>query len=153
MREEISELLDGAVGALLEARQLDNEKRKKDGVLPGGDGGWVFASLSRDQKSVQPIAEPKEYRRDPETKKKISILPGLHTLRRTYLSVATEAGVSEIDRHVLANHAFGRQNVNATYIEQAFDHLAACQARIEAALWARLKPDPKARRHKRLRAV
>ena len=113
---------------------LVTEKREKDGVLPGGDDGWVFASLARNQKEVQPIAEPKEYRRDPETKKKVSILPGLHTLRRTYLSVATEAGVSEIDRHVLVNHAFGRQNVNATYIEQAFDHLAQCQTKIERAL-------------------
>lgn len=107
----------------------------------GGDHGHVFPVLSRGVPfRVHPVTEPKEYRRDAETGKRVSILPGLHTLRRTYLSVAVEAGVSELDCHVLANHAYGRQNVNATYIEQAFDHLAACQAKIEAALWARLEP-------------
>ncbi|MCX5746735.1 MAG: integrase family protein [Proteobacteria bacterium] len=106
----------------------------------GGDGGWIFPSISRDGERVQPLAEPKEYRTDPATKKKVAILPGLHTLRRTYLSVAAEAGIGEIDRHVLANHAFGRQDVNSTYIAQAFPHLAECQAKIEAALWSRLTP-------------
>jgi integrase len=108
----------------------------------GGDHGWVFPSLSRDAPfTVQPVAEPKEYKLDPETKRKVSHLPGLHTLRRTYLSVAAEAGVSDLDRHVLANHAYGRQSVNATYIEQAFEHLAGEQAKIEAALWKRLEPN------------
>jgi len=106
----------------------------------GGDAGWVFPSMSRDGERVQPVAEPKEYRRDPTTKKKISILPGLHTLRRTYLSVAAEAHVSELDRSVLANHAFGTRTVNQTYIAQALEHLAECQSKIEAALWSRIKP-------------
>lgn len=119
----------------------------------GGDGGWVFASLSRDQEHVQPVAEPKEYRLDEETGKKVAILPGLHTLRRTYLSVAAEAGVSELDRSVLANHAFGRQSVNQTYIEQAFDHLAGEQKKIETALWARLKGQVKRGKGRHLKAV
>ena len=105
----------------------------------GGDAGWVFPSMSRDGERVQPVAEPKEYRRDPTTKKKISILPGLHTLRRTYLSVAAEAHVSELDRSVLANHAYGNQTVNQTYISQSLEHLAECQAKIETALWSRIK--------------
>lgn len=106
----------------------------------GGDAGYAFPCVSRAAPfHVKPLSEPKEFRFD-AAGKRVSHLPGLHTLRRTYLSVATEAGVSEIDRHVLANHAYGRQNVNETYIEQAFDHLAACQAKIERALWARLKP-------------
>ncbi len=133
----------------------ERKRGNKDKMGPWkGDGGWVFPSLSRDQKHVQPIAESKEYRQKGRRGPKEQILPGLHTLRRTYLSVAAEAGVSELDRHVLANHAFGRQTVNATYIEQAFDHLAECQGKIEAALWARLKPDPKAKRGTRhLRSV
>src|SRR5690606_13038361 len=62
----------------------------------GGDHGYVFPSLSRSAPfQVQPIAEPKEYRAD-EAGKRVSYLPGLHTLRRTYLSVATEAGVTEL---------------------------------------------------------
>lgn len=127
-----------------------------DMKIHGGDHGWVFPSLSRGAPFVvQPLAEPKEYRQVGGRKGvKVAHLPGPHVLRRTYLSVATEAGVSELDRHVLANHAYGRQSVNATYIEQAFDHLAACQAKIEAALWSRLKPDPKAKPGRaKLRAV
>ena len=109
----------------------------------GGDDGWVFPSLTRSAPfEVQPLAEPKEYRQD-AAGKRVAHLPGLHTLRRTYLSVATEAGVSALDSHVLANHTFGRQNVNESYIRQAFGHLAECQARIEKALWARLKPTKK----------
>lgn len=129
--------LPPSVLAMLKARRAEN----RDLFGPyGGDGGWIFPSLSRSGNIVQPVAEPKEYRTDPETQKRVSYLPGLHTLRRTYLSVAAESGVSELDRHALANHAYGRQNVNATYIAQAFGHLAACQAKIEAALWARLTP-------------
>lgn len=107
-----------------------------------GDHGWVFPSLSRAAPfSVQPLAEPKEYRQSrTETGRKEKIMPGLHTLRRTYLSIATEAGIGELDRHVLANHAFGRQSVNESYIAQSFTHLAECQARIERAIWARLAP-------------
>jgi hypothetical protein len=41
-------------------------------------------------------------------------------LRRTYESVAHEVGISELDQHVLTNHAFASHNVNATYIAQAF---------------------------------
>lgn len=109
----------------------------------GGDAGYAFPCVSRSAPfHVKPLSEPKEFRFD-DVGKRVSHLPGLHTLRRTYLSVATEAGVTELDRHVLANHAYGRQNVNATYIEQHFDHLAGEQAKIEAALWARLNPAKK----------
>ena len=90
----------------------------------GGDAGWVFPSLSRSKPfRVQPIAETKERRVNESTGERENYMPGLHTLRRTFLSVAVEAGVGELDRHVLANHAFGRQSVNATYIAQAFPHL------------------------------
>jgi hypothetical protein len=55
---------------------------------------------------------------------------------------------------VLANHAFGRRSVNATYIRQAFEHLAQCQTTIEAALWQRIRGELKRTRRKpRLRAV
>lgn len=112
----------------------------------GGDGGWCFPSLSRAAPFVvQPIAEAKEYRRDPISGGKVKQLPGLHVCRRTYLSVATEAGIGELDRHVLANHAYGRQSVNATYIEQAWEHLAKCQTKIEAALLERLGVSPRGR--------
>jgi hypothetical protein len=59
-------------------------------------------------------------------------------LRRTYESVAHEIGISELDQHVLTNHAFASHNV-ATYFAQALPHLANCQAKIEAALWKRMR--------------
>src|SRR5690606_14699884 len=113
--------LPASVVEMLRARQAGN----RDIFGPfGGDHGWVFPSLTRSAPfEVQPLAEPKEYRFD-EAGKRVAFLPGLHTLRRTYLSVATEAGVSELDRSVLANHSYGRQSVNQTYIRQAFEHLA-----------------------------
>jgi integrase len=119
----------------------------------GGDHGWVFPSLTRAAPfEVQPLAEPKEYRFD-DAGKRVAHLPGLHTLRRTYLSVATEAGVTELDRSVLANHSYGRQSVNQTYIAQAFEHLAGAQAKIEAALWERLEPAAAKKRSARRRAA
>ncbi len=53
--------------------------------------------------------------------------------------------------HDRANHAYGRKSVNSTYIAQAFDHLAECQAKIEAALWARITAGEK--RRGKLKAV
>ena len=116
----------------------------------GGDHGWVFASLTREAPfEVQPIAEPKEYRLDDRTGKKVALLPGLHTLRRTWLSTANDVGVSELDRSVLANHTYGTRSVNETYIKQSFDRLAGEQAKIEAELWKHLKP----KRRGKLRAA
>lgn len=137
---------------MLRARQAGNRDLFTG---KGGDQGWVFPSWSRDGKRVQPVQESKE-RRENEDGEREQILPGMHVSRRTYLSVAAEAGISDLDRHVLANHSYGRQSVNATYIRQAFDHLAECQARVEAALWARIRPEPATggkRRRAHLRAV
>jgi integrase len=120
------------------------KRRQKENAIEfdhfGGDAGWVFPSLSRSKPfRVQPIAETKERRVNESTGERESYMPGLHNLRRTFLSVAAEAGVSELDRHVLANHAFGRQSVNATYVAQAFAHLLECQSKIDAALWKRIR--------------
>ena len=46
---------------ILERRQDENAADPY--FLPhGGDGGWVFPSVSRDGKSVIALAEPKEYK-------------------------------------------------------------------------------------------
>lgn len=106
----------------------------------GGDAGYVFPSLTRAKPfRVQPIAEAKERRLNRVTGERERYLTGPHVSRRTFLSVAAEAGISELDRSVLANHAFGSQSVNQTYIEQHFGHLLECQARIDAALLARTR--------------
>lgn len=123
---------------MLRARQRHN----RDVFRPyGGDAGYVFPSLTRAAPyEVIPIAEAKEYRQTGGRKgPKERYLPGLHTLRRTYLSVAAECGISELDRSTLVNHSYGRQSVNETYIRQHFDHLADCQRTIERALWARIE--------------
>lgn len=105
----------------------------------GGDAGWVFPSLTRAKPyRVQPVAEARESRRNRETGRRENYLRGPHVSRRTYMSVAKEAGISELDRSVLANHAFGSQSVNQTYIEQHFGHLLDCQATIDAALLVRM---------------
>jgi integrase len=129
----------------LKERQRQNETLFAD---HGGDHGWAFPALSRfrdeETGAVQVIAmrESKEYREVIDAKGKSHrerLIVGNHTSRRTFLSVATEIGIGELDRHALANHAFGRQSVNATYIAQAFGHLADCQRRIEEAIWKKIE--------------
>lgn len=119
------------------------KRRRRENAIEfapyGGDAGYVFPSLTRAKPyRVQPIAEAKERRKNPATGRREKYLSGPHTSRRTYLSVAAEEKISELDRSVLANHAFGSQSVNQTYIEQHFDHLLECQTRIERGLLARL---------------
>lgn len=119
-------------------------RRKRENAIEfeahGGDRGWCFPTLTRSRPfRVIPLSEPKERRVNPATGEREKILPGPHVSRRTFLSVAAEAGISELDRSTLANHAFGRQSVNTTYIEQHFGHLAECQGRIDAALWSRIE--------------
>jgi hypothetical protein len=107
-------------------------------VLPAGDGGFAFPTLNA-AGEVGPISDLRQQIHD-GTKHARFPAEDVHTLRRTYESVAHEVGISELDQHVLTNHAFASHNVNATYIAQALPHLAQCQATIEAALWKRIKP-------------
>lgn len=121
----------------------------------GGDHGWVFPSLSDDE-DVIAVPECKERRYDtvapPWTKagptrgkykptgKRVLYLPGFHTLRRTFLSVAHECGVTKLDQHLLSNHAFGGRDVHDDYVRQAFPHLRQLVDKIDTALWLRLRP-------------
>ncbi len=113
-----------------------------------GDGGWVFPAVDSDGE-VGPIGDLRQQVHvtitdGDEQVTRHSRLPAedVHALRRTYETVGHECGVSEIDLHVLTNHAFASHNVNATYIVQHMTHLAACQRRIETALKAKLEPSP-----------
>ena len=123
----------------------------------GGDHGWVFPTVDTDGRVVA-IAETKERRHDtiarpwekhgPASAKykatgaRVLYLPGLHALRRTFLSVAHEIRVSELDQKVLSNHSIGSRSVHDSYVRAAFAHLAGEAARIDAALWARLRAVP-----------
>lgn len=123
---------------------IERRRRDNKGVLliaeAGGDHGFVFPGLDADG-AVCPISDLRQQVHEGD---KHSRFPAedVHTLRRTYESVAHEAGVSELDLHVLTNHSYASHNVNATYIRQHLDHLAKCQATIDAALCSRLKPSP-----------
>jgi len=78
----------------------------------------------------------------------------VHTLRRTWESIANDEGISELDQHVLSNHSFGAHNVNATYISQHIEHLAKCADKIDAGITRRIKnPQPRKRKQRHLRAV
>jgi integrase len=113
----------------------------------GGDAGWVFPSLTRARpQRVIAVAESKEARLDKETGRKVRVLPPLHDLRRTYNSVALEIGIPRESRNMLMNHDRHGVNVRHYGFPQNWDHLAECQAQIEAALWQRIGRDARQRR-------
>lgn len=135
-------------------------QRRRDGnpvvfERHGGDHGWVFPSLTPDLMRVIATAEAKERRHDtvavPWTKtgpqqnykttgERVLYLPGFHTLRRTFLSVAHECGVTKLDQHLLSNHGFGGRDVHDDYVRQAFPHLRSIVDQIDVAMWKRLRP-------------
>lgn len=127
------------------ALEIVERRRRENGnalliAEAGGDNGFVFPGLDADGK-VGPIADLRQQVHEGEKHTRFPA-EDIHTLRRTYESVAHEAGVSELDLHVLTNHSYASHNVNATYISQHLDHLARCQATVDAALWSRIKPKP-----------
>lgn len=67
----------------------------------------------------------------------------VHTLRRTWESIAHEEGISELDQHVLSNHVYGKRNVNETYIAQSLEHLARCAKKIDDGITRRIKGSSK----------
>jgi integrase len=123
---------------ILKRRVRDNAK--DIGVEPAG---WVFPGIALDGK-VGPIAN---LRQKGSTGDERFPAEDVHTLRRTWESIAHEEGISELDQHVLSNHSFGSHNVNATYIAQHIDHLAACAAKIDAGISRRLGLKVLAKRH------
>lgn len=142
---------------ILKRRQRDNAQGasvyERLVAQAGGDGGWAFPSLDSDGRVVA-IGDLRQQTHG----EKHGRFPAedVHTLRRTWESIAHEEGISELDQHVLSNHSFASHNVNATYIAQHIDHLAACAKRIDEGITRRLKPgtSPRARgRRGQLRAV
>jgi integrase len=112
----------------------------------GGDHGLAFPSLTRRKPyRVIPLAEPKERRKNKETKQIKNVVPGPHTMRRTFNSVAMEAGVPREAREMLLNHAGEGVNVRAYGLPERWDYLAECAAKVEAALWARIRASSESR--------
>jgi integrase len=107
-----------------------------------GDHGWVFPSVSRARPiRVIHVAEAKERRRDESTGERVKFVPGLHPLRKTFNSIAMEIGIVKEDRERLMNHEGQGVNVRHYGFPQNWGHLSECQAKIEAALWARLRAE------------
>jgi integrase len=139
--------------AILERRQRDNAND-----LGRGDDGWVFPGIDQ-QSRVGAVAELRQNTTVRKGGKRV--LEGrfpvedVHSLRRTWESIANDEGITELDQHVLSNHSFGSHNVNATYISQHIDHLAACADKIDAGITRRIEgKQPTKRAAKRhLRAV
>ncbi len=128
-------------------------RRKADNArdLGAPDGGWAFPGINRDGE-VGPICDLRQQvQPDPKKKTKHRRFPSedVHTLRRTWESIAHEEGVTELDQHVLSNHSFGSHNVNATYISQHLDHLAACADKIDAGITRRIKGEAAGNRSRR----
>jgi integrase len=129
---------------ILRRRKEDNAKD-----LGRADGGFCFPGINH-KNEVGPIADLRQ-----ATKNDVRFPPeDVHSLRRTWESIANDEGVSELDQHVLSNHSFGAHNVNATYISQHIDHLAKCAEKIDAGITRRIKnPPPRKRKQRHLRAV
>lgn len=144
-------------------RDLLDKRRRENAVqfaLWGGDHGWCFPSLTRDAPfRVIPVAEVKERRVDKTQEDedgdpvRVSLLPGIHANRRTFNSVALELGIPPEARLALMNHEGKGVNVKHDGVPQSWDYLRECAEKIEAALWARIKPAPKAKARGKLRAV
>ncbi len=122
--------------AILRRREYENPKEFQ---IHGGDHGWIFPSLTRAKpRTVIPVAEPKQWRVDRGTGKRVQILPGLHALRRTHNSVGIEAGVLQEHREALLNHNNKGVNVEHYGQPQSWEHLAECQSLISRTLLERL---------------
>ena len=132
---------------ILRRRQSDNAKD-----LGSPDARWCFPGIGTDGK-VGPIADLRQKDKDNCTRFPVE---DVHSLRRTWESIANDEDVSELDQHVLSNHSFGSHNVNATYISQHIDHLAACADKIDAGITRRIRGEPhreRGRRRDRLQSV
>lgn len=134
--------------AILQRRQQGNAKD-----LARGDEGWCFPGIDLEDK-VGPIADLRQSttsRRNDGKRRSDGRFPveDVHSLRRTWESIANDEGISELDQHVLSNHSFGSHNVNATYISQHIDHLAACAEKIDAGITRRIEGTPTKKRKTR----
>jgi hypothetical protein len=120
------------------------------------DGGWCFPGIGKDGK-VDAISDLRQ-KVGGKAGRSGDRLPveDVHSLRRTWESIANDEGISELDQHVLSNHSFGSHNVNATYISQHIGHLAACAEKIDAGITRRINGTPgsgRKDRHQQLQLV
>lgn len=136
------------VREILEARRAENQM-----IFTAGDGGWVFPTTNEEGRVI-PVDETKERRRDTvappwlkhgparqpyvPTGKRLAFLPGLHTLRRTFLSVSDDLGVPKHVQMLLSNHSFASRDVHEEYLRAEWARLVEWVNAIDEALWTRL---------------
>jgi integrase len=136
--------------AILRRRQRDNAA---DLGVP--DGGWCFPGIGKDG-NVDAISDLRQKVGKAGRAGDRFPVEDVHSLRRTWESIANDEGISELDQHVLSNHSFGSHNVNATYISQHIGHLAACAEKIDAGITRRINGTPgsaRKDRHQQLQLV
>jgi integrase len=124
--------------AILERRRKSNSRDLGKPDRLRADGGYAFPTINREGKPA-PISDLRWQKHHGEDGHERFPAEDVHTLRRTFLSVAQEEGVSKLDRQVLANHAFGNDGVNEIYVSQHIDHLRECARRIDAGITRRIK--------------
>jgi len=138
------------VREILEARRAENPVA----FAETGDGGWIFPTINNKDKVVA-ITETKERRHDTAahpwlkhgpareprmpTGKRVLFLPGLHALRRTFLSVADhpDVGVPKHVQMLLSNHSFAGRDVHEEYVRAEWSSLVTWVGKIDAELWRR----------------
>lgn len=119
------------VEGTLRRRRADNVKAF---ALYGGDGGYVLPTVTRAKPfKVIPLAAPKEYEVDDKGNRETS-LPGPHTLRKTWNSVAIEARVPSEDREALMNHEGRGVNVRHYGFPRNWDGLRESARAVEQRL-------------------
>jgi integrase len=128
--------------AILERRRDDNARD-----VGADPKGWMFPAVDAAGK-MGAICNLRELHGDGRWPAE-----DVHTLRRTYISIAQEEGISELDQMVLSNHSFAAQSVHRLYIRQHFDHLAACADKIDAGITRRLNAPTDRKGRGKLRAV
>lgn len=143
--------VSSTVMEILEARREEN--RVAFGPH-GGDRGWIFPTLDRDG-NVIAVDETKERRHDhvatpwlkhgpapkagyKKTGKRVLYIPGLHALRRTFLSVADDLGVPSHVQKLLSNHSFGGRDVHEDYLRSEWSRVAEWVGKINEAMWSKL---------------
>ncbi len=139
---------------IIERRRTDNPKD----LARKSDEEWVFPGVNG-KGDVGPIGDLRQqvHEKIDDERSKHSRFPAedVHTLRRTYTSVADDLKVPELVQHVLTNHTFGSRDVHSTYITHHRDTLTKYQDEIAAGLQARIDGThkPAKRGRAKLRAV
>lgn len=132
--------LSSFVVELLKRRREENKA-----LFPRGDGGWVFpATLSNGEIGPTSAAREMRYTRGAKGKKKWTLLPSPHALRRTFICAGHESGIGTYDLKTLVNHAQPKDDITYSYIQVSVEHLRGAIERVTTFLLDKAGQTPKA---------